>query len=73
MASCVADGYKGCGLRGLGAFTDRTVPAALALGALGAAVGYFMKKKTSAVLIGAAVGAAVPLVASMATAAPATR
>jgi len=62
MATCVSDGYRGCGIRGLGAPAGcaPSGTAIVAAALLGAAAGYFMTERAAGAVVGAAVLAAFP-------------
>jgi len=65
MASCVADGYKGCGLQGIGALPGfgRMGVAVAVAAVVGGAVGYFATKKPIVGIAGAVLGATLPVLA----------
>lgn len=65
MASCVASGYKGCGLQGLGALPGcgRKGVAIAVAAVLAGAAGYFATRKPIVGIAGAVIGAALPALA----------
>lgn len=61
MAQCVRDGYRGCGLKGLGDAGGCATGTAMVAGAmLGAAAGGFAAKSPWGALVGGILGAVIP-------------